>query len=81
MALGSIQPLLRSKGGRCVGLTSLLPSCTKIESLNSPEPSGPVQISTRIVLSRRKPLSVGTFVALRGTIEVTLYVKEPAYDG
>ena len=54
MALGSTQPLTEmitrsiywGKGGRCVRLTTLPPSCavvTKSGSLNFLEPSGPVQ--------------------------------------
>ena len=54
MALGSIQPLIQmstrsvswGKGGRCVRLTTLPPSCavvTKSGNLNFLEPSGPVQ--------------------------------------
>jgi len=54
MALGSTQPLTEmstrsiswGKGGRCVRLTTLPPSCavvTKSRSLNFLEPSGPVQ--------------------------------------
>ena len=54
MALGSTQPLTEmstrsipgGKGGRCVGLTTLPPSCavvTKSGNLNFLEPSGPLQ--------------------------------------
>ena len=35
-----------SKGGRCLGLTTLLPSCA--DCLEIWEPSGPVQVCTRI---------------------------------
>jgi len=48
---------LGGKGGRCVRLTTLLPSCavvTKSESLNFLEPSGPVQACNGTAL----PLSV-----------------------
>jgi len=41
------------KGGRCVGLTTLAPSCavvTKSGSLNLLEPSGPVQACNGIAL-------------------------------
>ena len=56
MALGSTQPLSEmstrsisweGKGGRCVRLTTLPPSCavfTKSGSLNFLEPSGPLQV-------------------------------------
>ena len=44
-ALGSTQPLkMRGKGGRCVRVTTLPPSCAEcleICSLKRPEPSGP----------------------------------------
>ena len=54
MALGSTQPLTEmstrsiswDKGGRCVRLTTLSPSCavvTKSGNLNFLEPSGPLQ--------------------------------------
>jgi len=54
MALGSSQPLTEmstksisgGKGGRCVRLTTLLPSCAvvmKSGNLNFLEPSGPLQ--------------------------------------
>jgi len=54
MALGSTQPLTEmstrsiscDKGGRCVGLTTLPPSCAvvmKSGNLNFLEPSGPLQ--------------------------------------
>jgi hypothetical protein len=54
VALGSTQPLTEmstgvfpgGKGGRCVGLTSLPPSCAvvmKSGNLNFLEPSGPLQ--------------------------------------
>ena len=55
MALGSTQPLTEmstrsiswGKGGRCVRLTTLPPSCavvTKSGNLNFLEPSGPLQV-------------------------------------
>jgi hypothetical protein len=44
MALGSTQPLTemstRSKGGRCVGLTTLPPSCADCVEMWEPEPPG-----------------------------------------
>jgi hypothetical protein len=47
MVLGSTQPLTEmSKGGRCVRLTTFLPSCAvvmKSGNLNFLEPSGPLQ--------------------------------------
>jgi hypothetical protein len=50
MALGSTQPLTeissRCKGGRCIRLTTLPPSCAvfmKSGNLNILEPSGPLQ--------------------------------------
>jgi hypothetical protein len=49
MALGSTEPLTEmSKGGRCVRLTTLPPSCAvvmKSGNLNFLEPSGPLQAS------------------------------------
>ena len=59
MTLGSTQPLTEmstrsfpgGKGGRCVGLTTLPPSCavvTKSGNLNFLEPSGLVQASNGI---------------------------------
>jgi hypothetical protein len=60
MALGSIQPLTdmstRSiswgggggKGGRCVGLTTLPPSCADCQEIWEPQPLGPVQACNRI---------------------------------
>jgi len=44
---------LGGKGGRCVGMTTLPPSCAvvlKSGSLNLLEPSGPVQASNGIAL-------------------------------
>jgi hypothetical protein len=62
MALGSTQPLTEmvpeeypgGKCGRCVGLTTLPPSCavvTKSGNLNFLEPSGPLQVCNGIVLT------------------------------
>jgi len=62
MALGSTQPLTEistrsiswGKGGRCVRLTTLPPSCavvTKSGSLKFLEPSGPVQVCKGTALS------------------------------
>ena len=63
MALGLSQPLTEmstrniywgGKGGRCVGLTTLPPSCTvvlKSGGLNLLEPSGSVQACSGIALS------------------------------
>jgi len=63
MALGSTQPLREmssrsiswgGKGGRCVRLITLPPSCavvTKSGSLNFLEPSGPVQACNGIALA------------------------------
>jgi hypothetical protein len=62
MALGSTQPLTEmsnryiswGKGGQCVGLTTLPPSCAdlvlKSGSLNLLEPSGPVKACNGIAL-------------------------------
>ena len=61
MALGSTQHLTEmstrsiswGKGGRCVGLTTLPPSCAvvmKFWSLNFLEPSGPLQACNGIAL-------------------------------
>jgi len=61
MALGLTQPLtemrtkyfLGGKGGQCVGLTTLPPSCAyclEIWGLNLLEPSGPVQACNGIAL-------------------------------
>jgi hypothetical protein len=62
MALGFTQPLTEMstrnifwvKVGRCVGLTTLPPSCTDLKSgsLKLLEPSGPVQASNEIGLTR-----------------------------
>jgi hypothetical protein len=62
MALGSTQPLTEmstriiswDKGGRCVGLTTLPPSCAdclKIGSLKLLETSGPVKACNGVALS------------------------------
>ena len=56
MALRSVQPptemstrsIFWGKGGRCVRLTTLLPSCAvvmKSGNLNFPEPSGPLAVA------------------------------------
>ena len=61
MALGSTQPLTEmspkniscGKGGRCVGLTTLPPSCADCLEIWEPEPpgtSGPVQACNGIAL-------------------------------
>ena len=68
MALGSIQPLTEmntrsiswGKGGRCVRLTTLPPSCavvTKSGSLNFLEPSGTVQSCNGTSLPLPLPIS------------------------
>ena len=47
-----VEYFLRSKSGRCVGLTTLIPSCAdslESGSLNFLEPSGPIQACNRIV--------------------------------
>jgi hypothetical protein len=65
MALGSTQPLTEvstrciswSKGGRCVRLTTLSPSCAvvmKSGNLNFLEPSGPLQACNGTALSLPK---------------------------
>ena len=62
MALGSTQPLIEmipgvfpgGKGGRCVRLTTLPPSCavvTKSGNFNFLEPSGPLQACNGTALS------------------------------
>ena len=69
MALGSIQPLTErvpgilpgSKGGRCVGLTTLQSTCAdclKSGSLKLLEPSGPVQVCALIALPFRQNILV-----------------------
>ena len=78
MSLGSTQPLIElstrniswgAKGGRCVGLTTLPPSCAdclEIWGLNLLEPSGPVQACNGIALppfitfSYSDPFNVGS---------------------
>jgi hypothetical protein len=61
MALGSTQPLIGDKGGRCVRLTTLPPSCAvvmKYGNLNFLEPSGPLQACNGTAL----PLCVYTMM-------------------
>ena len=78
MALGSTQPLTEmstrifpgGKGGRCVRLTTLPPSCavvTKSGSLNFLEPSGPVQACNGTDLSfpfTERYYSMGSYIIL-----------------
>ena len=48
MALGLTQPLTEvstSKGGRCVGLTTLPPSCADCLEVWEPQPSGTLRAS------------------------------------
>jgi len=69
MALGSTQPLTEmstrniswGKGGRCVRLPTLPPSCTvvmKSGNLNFLEPSGPLQACNGIVLLLPLPFTM-----------------------
>jgi hypothetical protein len=58
MALGSTQPLtneyqeyfLGGKGGRCVGLTTLPPSCADCLEIWDMDPSGPVKACNGVAL-------------------------------
>jgi hypothetical protein len=59
MALGSTQPGMfpGGKGGRCIGLTTLSPSCADCLEIGEPqplEPSGPVQACNGIALPLHK---------------------------
>ena len=79
MALGSTQPGIfpGGKGGRCLGLTTLPPSCAdflKFRSLNLLEPSEPGQACNGIVLSL-------PYTVLRAIIEfrISSYCKA-SYD-
>jgi hypothetical protein len=80
MVLGSTQPLTEmstrniswGKGGRCVGLTTLPPSCA--ECLKFLETSGPVQTYNGIAL----PF---TFIGVRGGVVVKALRYKPAGRG
>jgi hypothetical protein len=51
MALGSAQPLREistSKGGLCVGLTTLHPSCADCNEIRKPQPSGAIKACVEI---------------------------------
>jgi hypothetical protein len=56
MALGSTQPLAemstrkRGQGGRCVGLTTLPPTCADCLKILEPQPSGTLKACNRIAL-------------------------------
>jgi hypothetical protein len=93
MALGSTQPLTEMitsgiswvKGGRCVRLTTLPPSCvvvTKSGSLNFLEPSGPVQACNGTALpftflpNNASRWQMGFNSAFKGLILVVLTGRE-----
>ena len=62
--------LLEDKGGRCVGLTTLPPSCAdclEIGNLNLLEPSGPVQACYGIALLCSSLVYLGAFPKLQKT--------------
>jgi hypothetical protein len=78
MALGSTQPpkgvFPGGKGGRCIRLTPLPPSCAFVMKSGNPnilEPSGPLQICNRTALPLPLPLPSAQVTARRSVFAVS----------
>ena len=78
MALGSTQPLTEmskmGKGGRCVRLTTISPSCAvfmKSGNLNFLQPSGPLQVCNETALPLPLPCGSSTVHIYTQTVHRT----------